>query len=379
MADDFSSSSHPLLPPTSEDERVSWLRLLRSRRVGIATFYRLLSEYGSAEAALCALPDIAKNAVVEKYRPHAERDALFELKRGKDLGATLLCRGDKNFPKPLEALDDCPPMLWCKGNLDLLHGTKIALVGARNASSLGTRMARAMSSALGEKGVVVVSGLARGIDAAAHHAALETGTIAVLAGGIDIAYPAENAALFTQMETKGVLITEQPITQQPLARHFPARNRLISGISKALVVIEAAGKSGSLITARFALDQGRDVFAVPGHPFDARASGCNSLIRDGAILVRSAEDVLNALGVEQNSVQKDLFTHSEPQNRTLSETAKLHSEILRRLGPSPMSEDQLIRDISGNAAQTSAVVVELELEGKVLRQPGGLLSKTMAS
>ncbi len=239
--------------------------------------------------------------------------------------------------------------------------------------------ARAMSSALGEKGVVVVCGLARGIDAAAHHAALETGTIAVLAGGIDIAYPAENAALFTQTETKSVLITEQPITQQPLARHFPARNRLISGISKALVVIEAAGKSGSLITARFALDQGRDVFAVPGHPFDARASGCNSLIRDGAILVRSAEDVLNALGVEQNSDQKDLFTHSEPQNRTLSETAKLHSEILRRLGSSPMSEDQLIRDISGNAAQTSAVVVELELEGKVLRQPGGLLSKTMAS
>ena len=212
-----------------------------------------------------------------------------------------------------------------QGHLDLLHGTKIALVGARNASSLGTRMARAMSSALGEKGVVIVSGLARGIDAAAHHAALKRGRSRFWLGELILPIRLKMPR-YSQMETKGVLITEQPITQQPLARHFPARNRLISGISKALVVIEAAGKSGSLITARFALDQGRDVFAVPVHPFDARASGCNSLIRDGAILVRSAEDVLNALGGEQNSDQRDLFMHSEPQTeyflRPLNFTAK---------------------------------------------------------
>jgi DNA processing protein len=255
----------------------------------------------------------------------------------------------------------------------------IALVGARNASSLGTRMARRLAEQLGEAGYVVVSGMARGIDTAAHHASLATGTVAVMAGGVDVVYPVENAVLAQEIAEKGLRLSEQPLHLQPQARHFPQRNRIISGLAKAVVVVEAAGKSGSLITARTALDQGRDVLAVPGHPFDARAAGCNMLIRDGAVLVRGAEDVIAALagGSRQAGYAATApvpIPHAPPERRSLAETTALHGMILDRLGPSPLAEDQLIRDLALPVGAVAPELLALELEGRIRRQPGGLLS-----
>ncbi|TXI06481.1 MAG: DNA-protecting protein DprA, partial [Pseudorhodobacter sp.] len=273
------------------DDPADWLRLIRSRRVGAVTFHRLMAEHGSARAALAALPDIARAAGVEDYAPCPEGVALAEMRSARAFGAKLLLWGGPDYPAALMDLPDAPPILWARGELGLLARPMVAMVGARNASSLGLRMARRLAEGLGQGGQVVVSGLARGIDTAAHEAALETGTVAVLAGGIDVTYPEENAELARQIAARGVIVSEQPMGLQPQTRHFPLRNRIISGLSRAVVVVEAAARSGSLITARDAADQGREVMAVPGHPFDARAAGCNQLLRDGATLVRHAGDV----------------------------------------------------------------------------------------
>ncbi|MDH5531556.1 MAG: DNA-protecting protein DprA, partial [Paracoccaceae bacterium] len=224
----------PFTPPTTEDDRLSWLRLIRSRRVGVATFSRLLDEYGSAQAALLALPEIARAAGVEKYTPCPEGVVYAELKAGKAAGARLICRGEPAYPQPLADISDAPPVLWAMGDLTLLQRPMVALVGARNASSLGTRMARKLAAGLGEAGITVVSGLARGIDAAAHLAALPTGTIAVMAGGIDVIYPVENTRLAEEIGQKGLRISEQACGLEPQARHFPLRNRIISGLSKSV-------------------------------------------------------------------------------------------------------------------------------------------------
>lgn len=381
------SSTHPPLPPTTEDVLIDWLRLLRSRRVGPTTFWRLLSERGTAAAALAALPDVARAAGVQRYDACPHGVAVAELRAGRARGARLVCAGSPDYPDQLLDLRDAPPMLWVHGNIARLRDPMVALVGARNASSLGLRMARSLAKGLGEAGFVTVSGLARGIDAAAHHTALEHGTVAVLAGGVDVLYPSENTRLAEEIvERGGVLVSEQPIGMQPMARHFPMRNRIISGLSRSVVVVEAAAKSGSLITARDALDQGRDVLAVPGHPFDARASGCNMLIRDGARLVRGVDDVLEALGPLEQTDQVTLPPapppdpapgpppDPAPDSRSLQQTAKLHREILSRLGPSPVAEDQLIRDLAAKPGNVAPVLVDLELEGRINRQPGGLLS-----
>ena len=368
MVDNMISSAHPLLPPTQEEDQLAWLRLLRSRRVGIATFYRLLAEYGTAQTCLNELPKIAKAAGEDKYEPFSERAAVSEWKAGHQFGARLVFRGMVEYPQSLTDLADAPPMLWVKGDLSLLSKPILALVGARNASSLGMRMSRFLATELGEAGYVICSGLARGIDAAAHSAALGTGTIAVLGGGINIPYPAENAQLMQSIGAQGVLVSEQPVGMTPMARHFPMRNRIISGLSQALIVIEAASKSGSLITARNALDQGRDVYAVPGHPFDARASGCNMLIRDGAVLVRRAQDVIDALAPTIAP------SHEKPQDRSLREVADLHSQILSRLSPSPMAEDQIIRDLGISAAQAASTIVDLEIDGRIQRHHGGMIA-----
>ncbi|MEX0308715.1 MAG: DNA-processing protein DprA, partial [Tateyamaria sp.] len=279
--DTHPSSTHPPLPPTSEDDQFTRLRLLRSRRVGISTYKRLLIEHGTAQNALAALPEVARAAGVENYAICPEGVVQAELKAGRATGARLVAQGHPLYPATLNDLDDAPPFLWVLGDPSHLQKPMIALVGARNASSLGTRMARALARDLGAAGYTIVSGLARGVDAAAHLAALDTGTVAVQAGGVDTIYPAENAKLAEDIATKGARVSEQPMGLNPMARHFPARNRIISGLAQATVVVEAAAKSGSLITARDALDLGRDVLAVPGHPMDARASGCNMLIRDG--------------------------------------------------------------------------------------------------
>lgn len=368
-------------------QRVDWLRLIRSRRVGAVTFHRLLSEHGSAAAALAALPEIAAAAGVKDYSLCAEEVANHEMSLARITGAKMVCWGEAAYPTALYDLPDAPPVLWALGDLALLNRPSVAMVGARNASSLGLRMAGRLAETLGEKGFVVVSGLARGIDAAAHKAALALGTIAVQAGGVDTIYPEENAVLAADIAAQGCRLSEQPMGLIPQARHFPMRNRLISGLSRAVIVVEAAARSGSLITARNALDQGRDVLAVPGHPFDARAAGCNMLIRDGATLVRNSSDVIEAIGTGMPHL-RDAPIRAEaamparpplpgpvPQRRPLSETSQPHSQILARLGPSPLAEDQLIRDLAMPPAHITPELLMLELEGKVLRQAGGLLSR----
>lgn len=381
MTEDTRSSTHPPLLPTTEDERFDQLRLLRSRRVGPATYRRLMGEHGSARAALAALPELARNAGVDNYHVCPAEVIHKELHLGMLHGARLLFQGDPHFPKALAAVNDAPVALWAIGDIDLLSRPLVAMVGARNASSLGTRMARKLASDLGEAGFIIVSGLARGIDAVSHLACLDTGTIAVQAGGVDVMYPAENTELAAQIAAQGLRLSEQPMGLQPQARHFPARNRIISGLARATLVVEAAARSGSLITARTALDQGREVMAVPGHPFDGRASGCNMLIRDGALLVRSAEDVQEALAASAPApAQPALDLSSVPppaKTRSLRQTAQLHQEILDRLGPSPLAEDQLIRDLDRPPNDVAPALVDLELDGQITRQTGGLLARSV--
>jgi DNA processing protein len=436
------SSPPPFTPPTTEDDRLSWLRLIRSRRVGPATFHRLIVEHGSAAAALDALPGIARAAGIEGYAPCPPGVAQAELAAAHRLGLRLVCRGDADYPPALATLGDAPPVLWVQGDAALLARPCVALVGARNASSLGLRMARRLAEGLAAEGIVVVSGLARGIDAAAHAATLGSGTVAVVAGGTDVVYPPENAGLAGTIAAQGAVISEQPPGLQPQARHFPQRNRIIAGMALGVVVVEAAENSGSLITARTAADQGREVLAVPGHPVDARAAGCNALIRDGATLVRSVADVLEALApalaearathaaralplplpataarpapAAPRAVDRILAAAGGAIGRRLAgadaalaggrprpggpphpagpaaaagarpadavplgarREPSLHREILARLGPSPMAMDQLIRDLDLPPGVVSPVLLELELDGTVQRQAGGLLAR----
>ncbi|WP_436644937.1 DNA-processing protein DprA [Pseudogemmobacter hezensis] len=413
MADgQLSNPTHPT-PPRTEEERLSVLRLIRSRRVGAVTFHRLMAEHGSAQAALQALPALARSSGVEGYEPCSERQAQAEMAAGRRAGAVPLFHGDPGYPAALATIPDAPGMLWAKGDLSLLNRPLIALIGARNASSLGVRMARRLACDLGAAGLCVVSGLARGIDAEAHSAALATGTIAVQAGGIDVIYPGENSDLAARIASEGLILAENPPGLQLQARHFPMRNRIITGLSRAVMVVEAAARSGSLGTARIALEQGREVMAVPGHPFDARSAGCNQLISDGALLLRHAGDALEALGIAQGHAGKpdqaseiaampeSAVNHvpeiHRPENHRsenhrpevaapvvpspalaptiLSETTRIHSLILDRLGPSPLAEDQLLRDLAMPTARLIPELLTLELEGRIMRQSGGLLSR----
>ena len=422
MAKDLFSSHPPITPPTTEEDRLSWLRLIRSPRVGPTTFHRLLHEHGSAQAALDALPEVARLAGVRDYTPFDRTLAEAEFDAARACGARALLHGTPDYPAALAAITDPPPLLWAIGRPALLHQPGVALVGARNASSLGTRMARRLAEGLGHAGLAVVSGIARGIDASAHRAALKTGTIAVMAGGVDMIYPSENTQLYWDIAEHGLLLSEQPMGMAPQARHFPRRNRIVSGLAHAVIVVEAAEKSGSLITARDALDQGREVMAVPGHPVDGRAGGCNLLIREGATLVRGAEDVLKSLGqgaalnaapqphagaaqtgqghmnpppAPSQSILPPIAprqhippamasvatrrpqpaaAESRVEARPPPDTAPLRDRLLSALGPSPMAEDQLIRDIGQPTATILAELVALELDGAIQRHPGGLVS-----
>ncbi len=369
-------------------DALDWLQLARSRRVGPATFHRLMREHGTAGAALAALPEIAAAAGVENYEICPIGVVRAEAARGAALGAKLLLWGQLAYPAALMDMVDAPPILWALGDVGLLARPAVALVGARNASSLGLRMAKTLAAGLGAAGQVVVSGLARGIDAAAHEAALSAGTIAVQAGGLDVIYPEENAKLTELIGAQGLRLSEHPFGLQPQARHFPQRNRIVAGLARAVVVVEAAAKSGSLITARDGADLGRDVLAVPGHPFDARAAGCNMLIRDGAVLVRSSADVIEALGLpalapaapkpEPELGPKPAVTADAavaPAPRPLREAHALHAQILSRLGPSPVAEDQLLRDVGIAGAQIGPALVALELDGHIQRHAGGLISR----
>jgi len=374
-------TAHPAPAPRAEEDRLAMLRLIRSRRVGPVTAHRLLREEGSARAALAALPGVAAAAGIDGYSPCPVEVALAEMRAGAAQGARMICHGEAGFPAALNDMPDAPIVLWVVGDAGLMARPMVALVGARNASSLGVRMARRLAAELGEAGFAVVSGLARGVDAAAHEAALPHGTIAVQAGGVDVLYPQENADLARRIGQQGCRISEQPMGVEPQSRHFPQRNRIVSGLAQAVVVVEAAARSGSLITARIALDQGREVMAVPGHPFDARATGCNMLLRDGATLVRCGADVLEALGrpvTRPPQVREPAVATTVPEapvRRARTDIADVHGQILARLGPSPLAEDQLIRDLAVAPGLIAQELLSMELEGIIIRSPGGLVSR----
>ncbi|MBN2758852.1 MAG: DNA-processing protein DprA, partial [Rhodobacteraceae bacterium] len=332
-------------------------------------------EHGSAAAALDALPQVAKAAGVDTYTPFTSEQAQSEIDLARGKGARMLCFGTEAYPPSLAAISDAPPVLWCMGGRKPLAQPMVALVGARNASSLGTRMARMLAEGLGLAGYTIVSGLARGIDTAAHQASLKTGTIAVMGGGVDVIYPAENAVLAAAISDQGLRLSEQPMGTYPQARHFPPRNRIISGLSMAVIVVEAAEKSGTLITVKDALEQGREVMAVPGHPVDGRAGGCNRLIREGATLIRNVEDVLDVLD-RLRSVPPVPRPDAAPLARPAApDAASVTAAILRLLGPTPIHEDMVIRDMGLSAAIISPALVALELDGAVQRHPGGLISR----
>lgn len=297
----------PFTPnPTDEDE-LSVLRLIRSRRVGPSTFQKLLTQYGSVAAALEALPQVARAAGAEEYVVCSRAAAQEERATGQRFGARLIIWGAPDYPPLLREIPDPPAVLWAKGDMALLSRLCVAVVGARAASGLAVRMTRKLAQELGEAGLVTVSGLAKGVDAAAHAGALETGTIAVQPGGLDVLYPCDTAKLADQIAERGLRLSEQPFGAPPRAQSFLARNRIIAGLSRGLVVVEASARSGALNAARHASEQGREVMAVPGHPFEPRASGCNLLIRDGATLIRSTRDILEGLvgaGVELPEVHR---------------------------------------------------------------------------
>ncbi|MCA1908416.1 MAG: DNA-processing protein DprA [Magnetospirillum sp.] len=363
----------------SDTERLDWLRLIRSENVGPRTFFRLLERYGTAARALAELPELARRG--GRARPIvvcSKAQAEAEFAAACRLGCTMLAGCEPTYPRLLAATDDAPPILYARGNVSLLGKSMIAMVGARNASVNGRNLTRRMAAELGRDNLVVVSGLARGIDTAAHEGSMATGTVAVMAGGLDVIYPPENQRLFDDVVAMGCAVSEMPPGTQPQASHFPRRNRIVSGMALGVVVVEANLKSGSLITARMAADQGREVFAVPGHPMDPRAQGPNDLIRHGATLTEGAGDVTR--------VVFDLLRRPLAEDRrgdfvacpdaTADETAlaRARALVLESLGPMPVAVDLLIRECQLSASVVSMVLLELELAGRLERHPGNLVA-----
>ena len=374
----------PAASPSLDDaERLAWLRLSRSENVGPVTFRRLLDRFGDAARTLEALPDMARRGGGRRpIQVYAAAAAEQELAALEAIGGRLLAVVEPDYPPALAALDHAPPVISVLGRAELLRRKAVAVVGARNASANGRRLARDLAGGLGRAGFLVASGLARGIDTAAHQGALETGTAAVVAGGLDVVYPPENEGLHAEIAARGALVSEMPPGTVPQARHFPRRNRLISGMSLGVLVVEAAPRSGSLITARLALDQGREVFAVPGSPLDPRARGCNDLLRQGAGLVETADDVIQALSgmIEPPPAAPeppDFMAESRPVAPE-NEVADGRSTVMELLGPTPVAVDELVRQCHLSPAVVNMVLLELELAGRAERHPGNRFSLTAA-
>lgn len=364
--------------PLNDTERIDWLRLIRTKFVGPHLFIDLMERFGSAAAALDALPELSqRGGGRRKFTiPHPDSIAS-ELAALKATGGSVVGLWEPDYPEALAAIADPPPMLFLRGDAALLTRPTVAIVGSRNASANGRRFAGEVAEQLGEAGYVVVSGLARGIDAAAHKGALDTGTVAAIAGGIDVVYPPEHEDLQNKIATTGVLVSEQPVSTRPTARHFPARNRLISGLSHGVLIVEAALKSGSLITARLALEQGREVFAVPGSPRDPRCKGTNDLIRQGAVLTESAADIVSALSQQMlrpipAARRRITLQPVETTPETEPETAR--EKIIELLGAAPTGVDELVRECHMSAASVQSTLLELELAGRIERHPGNRIS-----
>lgn len=361
--------------PLSDEERLNWLILSKSENVGPSTFRTLLKRYHTAGKALSALPDLTRRGGLSRPPRIFGREAAERaMARAASMGARFLCQGEPGYPALLRETDTAPPVICVKGELGLLRKSGVAIVGARNASALARKFSRQLAREIGGAGHVIISGLARGIDTAAHEAALDTGTVAVVAGGLDMIYPPENAGLHAAIGERGVIVSEQLPGTEPKADFFPRRNRIISGMSRALIVVEAALRSGSLITARLAADQGREVFAVPGSPLDPRCEGTNRLIRDGASLLMSASDVLEALG-EPEGPRQASFLEPEPPPLPLREPdAAEMRQLLGLLSPNPIDTDDLLRESGLEPAVLSAIILELSLAGRVTRHPDGSVS-----
>ncbi len=357
------------------DERLAWLRLIRTENVGPVTFWRLLERYQSASAALDALPELAAQG--GRKRPlvvPSQAQILEEVAGFAAAGVHLVAGSEPHYPQALRAVPDAPPVLAVRGQVGLLSGPCLALVGARHASLVGQQMATRLARELSEAGYVIVSGLALGVDAAAHQAALERGTVGVVAGGADVVYPQENADLYEAMAGRGAIVSEMPLGTVPRAQHFPRRNRIIAGLSQAVLVIEAAARSGSLITVRHALDYGREVFVVPGSPVDPRSAGGNRLIRDGARLITGAEDVITDLGAAPwpapppaQGALCEPMPAAPAVAAPVADIPQARSRILELLGPAPVGIDALIRASGFPPAIVSQVLVELDLAGRLER------------
>ena len=395
----------------STARRLAWLRLWRSDNIGPRTFQTLLSRYGSVEAALEALPDVARKAHPGRpIRIAAPEDIEREVETAERFGARFICRDEAGYPALLREIDSAPAVIAVRGRLELLDRPAIAIVGSRNASAVGLAFTERLARELAQAGYVIVSGFARGIDSRAHRASLATGTVAVLAGGHDRLYPADQGLFMDQILEDGAALSEMPFGWEARGRDFPRRNRLVSGLSLGVVVVEAARRSGSLITARFAADQGRDVFAVPGSPLDPRAEGTNDLIRDGAGFCTSAEDVIRALAdrgqshgpeevfsdaasrgepslwdeldlfgeppqsVPTHTDARDLFSMQESSPSPLDTTRPALDVVTERLGPTPISLDELARSTDLPIHAIRGAVLELEIAGRIERHGGGLVS-----
>ena len=367
-------SKTPATTHLTDAQRTDWLRLIRSDNVGPRTFRSLINHFGSARTALERLPDLARRGGVDRPgRICSEDDARAEITGAKKLGVSLIAPGEAGYPPRLAVLDDAPPLLGVRGAPEVLMRPMMAIVGSRNASGAGLKFAGSMARDLGEAGFVIASGLARGIDQAAHRASLSSGTVAVLAGGHDRVYPPEHEDLLAEiLGSGGAAISEMPLGHAPRAHDFPRRNRLISGVALGVVVVEAAHRSGSLITARIAAEQGREVFAVPGSPLDPRAAGTNDLIKQGATLTTEAADVIQAVEPIMGRPLGLRETDEEPLANDPATTDR--ARIVGLLGPSPILLDDLIRMAGVSPTVVRTVLLELELAGRLERHGGGLVS-----
>lgn len=366
----------------SDRQRTAWLRLIRTENVGPATFRDLINRFGSADAALAALPELMRSGGLSRPpRIPSVSEAETELEAARRHGASFVAIGEPEYPPVLRRMDQPPPLVAIMGEPAVFQLPPVAIVGARNASLAGIKMARRLAAELGTNGYAIVSGLARGIDTAAHEGGLSTGTVAVLAGGLDRPYPPENEELCREIAARGgALISEMPFGWEPRARDFPRRNRIVAGLSLGLVVVEAARRSGSLISARLAGELGRLVFAVPGSPLDPRAAGTNGLLKDGAILVTEARDILDQVA--------PLIGRASPGPETLEEPPDFSSapppgdddraKVLEALGPVPAGIDELIRHTGLHPAVVFMILLELDLAGRLERHSGGSVSLLLA-
>jgi DNA processing protein len=360
-------------PVLDDAERLAWLRLFRTENVGPITFYQLIENFGTAQKAIEALPSLARRGGrLKNVSVYDAGNAIAEMEALEKIGGKMIFAAENAYPLALSAIDDAPPVLSVLGNSKILNLPSIGMVGARNASLNGKKFAEKIARDLGEAGQIVVSGLARGIDTSAHTGALPFGTVACVAGGADVIYPPENAKLYEQIKFEGCIVAESPLGMEPMAKHFPKRNRIISGLSSGVVIVEATLKSGSLITARLAAEQGRDVYAIPGHPFDPRASGPNKLIQDGATLVQTADDILHNIrdySATRQTLSEGFQTGWAPADLSENDAEEVRDIILQNLSSTPVTVDELVRNCHLTVPAAQMVLLELELAGRIQRLP----------